>query len=45
VSLWGNVAKVLATFLLVQRDPTTRRAQPRHVVLREIAIMSLQRVA
>ncbi len=41
VSLWGNVAKALAPFLLVPRDPTTALAQPRYVMLREISIMSI----
>ena len=42
VSLSGNVAKAPAPFLLVLRDPTTDLAQPRHAMLREIAIISLE---
>ncbi|MCA1715616.1 MAG: hypothetical protein LC781_01740 [Actinobacteria bacterium] len=41
VSLWGNVAKASAPFLLVLRHPITVLAQPRHVMLHEIAIVSM----
>jgi hypothetical protein len=42
VSVSGSVAKAPAPFLLVLRDPTTDLAQPRHAMLRVIAIISLE---